>query len=136
MGNYKVEAVEGIGPVLGQKLRSAGITDTDTLLQAVTTPAKRSDLAKKTEIPEKNILRFANMVDLFRIKGIGPQYAELLEVSGVDTVKEMAQRVPQNLLQKMEEVNAQRHICGRVPTEKELIRWVSEAKELPRTIEY
>lgn len=136
MGNYKVEAVEGIGPVMGDKLRKAGILDTDTLLLSVDTPAKRTALAKETEIPEKTVLRFANMVDLFRIKGIGPQYAELLEASGVDTVKELAQRVPANLLAKIGEVNALRNLCGRIPTEKEMIRWVAEAKELPRVLEY
>lgn len=136
MGNYKVDAVEGIGPVMGEKLRKAGISDTDTLLQSLTTPTKRSSLSKETGIPEKTVLRFANMVDLFRIKGIGPQYAELLEASGVDTVKELAQRVPANLLGKLDEVNSARNISGRIPTEKELVRWVSEAKELPRVLEY
>ncbi|MDD2369738.1 MAG: DUF4332 domain-containing protein [Sulfuricurvum sp.] len=136
MANYKVDAVEGIGPVMGAKLRAAGIMDTDALLEAVSTRTKRSMLAKTTEISEKIILRFANMVDLFRIKGVGPQYAELLEASGVDTVKELAQRVPANLHKKMEEVNTSKNLSGRVPTEKEIIQWVEEAKELPRTIEY
>jgi predicted flap endonuclease-1-like 5' DNA nuclease len=136
MANYKVEAVEGIGPVMGEKLRAAGIMDTDALLEAVLTRAKRSALAKTADISEKIILRFANMVDLFRIKGVGPQYAELLEVSGVDTVKELAQRVPANLHKKMEEVNTVKNLSGRVPSEKEISQWVEEAKELPRSIEY
>lgn len=136
MASYKVEKVEGIGAVYGEKLRAAGISDTDELLSAVTTPSKRAQLAKSTAIPEKNILRFANMVDLFRIKGIGPQYAELLEASGVDTVKELAQRVPANLLKKLEETNEAKHLSKRVPTEKEVVKWVAEAASLPRVIEY
>jgi len=136
MASYRIEKVEGIGSVYGEKLRSVGITDTDELLSAVKTATQRANLAKNTAIPEKNILRFANMVDLFRIKGIGPQYAELLEASGVDTVKELAQRVPSNLLKKMEETNEVKHLSKRVPTEKELIKWVAEASSLPRAIEY
>lgn len=135
MGNYKIEAVEGIGPVMGEKLRSADIRDTDTLLLNVTTSSKRAAIAKTTQIPEKTVLRFANMVDLFRIKGIGPQYAELLEASGVDTVKELAMRVPANLLNTLIVTSEKKGITKRVPTEKELIRWISEAKELPRALE-
>ncbi|OHD83400.1 MAG: ferredoxin [Sulfuricurvum sp. RIFCSPHIGHO2_12_FULL_44_8] len=136
MAHYKIDAVEGIGTVYGEKLRSSGINDTGELLTALSTPAKRTAVAKETGIPEKNITRFANMVDLFRIKGVGPQYSELLEASGVDTTKELAQRVPSNLLKKMDEVNSSKNLSKRIPTEKELVRWIEEAKSLPRVIEY
>ena|SRR3989338_1614685 len=136
MAHYKIDAVEGIGTVYGEKLRSSGINDTGELLTALSTPAKRTAVAKETGIPEKSITRFANMVDLFRIKGVGPQYSELLEASGVDTTKELAQRVPSNLLKKMDEVNSSKNLSKRIPTEKELVRWIEEAKSLPRVIEY
>lgn len=136
MAHYKIEAVEGIGSVYGQKLTSMGIKDTGELLHALSTPLKRSAIAKETGIPEQHISRFSNMVDLFRIKGVGPQYSELLEASGVDTVKELAQRIPTNLLKKMDEVNGARNLSKRIPTEKELTRWVEEAKNLPRVLEY
>ena len=32
MANQKIQDIEGIGPVTGDKLRAADITDTDTLL--------------------------------------------------------------------------------------------------------
>ncbi len=136
MAHYKIEAVEGIGPVYGEKLNSAGIKDTGELLHALSTPAKRSAMAKETGIPEAHISRFSNMVDLFRIKGVGPQYSELLEASGVDTIKELAQRVPSNLLKKMDEVNSAKNLSRRIPTEKELVRWIEEAKTLPHVLEY
>ncbi len=136
MASYKIEAVEGIGEVFGERLRSVGINNTEELLHALSTPTKRSAVVKNTEIPEKHILRFANMVDLFRIKGVGPQYSELLEASGVDTTKELAMRVPTNLLKKMDEVNSAKNLSKRIPTEKELIRWIEEAKSLPRVLEY
>ncbi|MDN4753398.1 DUF4332 domain-containing protein [Porphyromonadaceae bacterium W3.11] len=136
MANYKIEKVEGIGPQYGEKLKKVGVTTTDALHAAARTKAMRKDLADKTGIPEDKILRFANHVDLFRIQGIGAQYAELLEISGVDTVKELAQRNADNLTMKMAEVNAKKKLVRRIPPLKSVEKWIIMAKELPRGIEY
>lgn len=136
MANYPIEDVEGIGPVMGEKMREAGIKDTDTLLQNVRTPAQRKQLAEKTEISAKLILRFANMVDLYRINGVGSEYSELLEAAGVDTVPELAQRNAANLSKAMAEVNEEKNLTRRVPSETEVAKWVAHAKELPRMLEY
>jgi len=87
-------------------------------------------------INEKSILKFANMADLMRIKGIGEEYSELLEASGVDTVPELSHRVPSNLVSKMQEINAERKLTRRVPVLSEVEKWVAQAKELPRALEY
>ncbi len=136
MANYKIEEIEGIGPVYGKKLRDAGITTTDKLRQATTTKKQRQALAASTTIDEKLILSWANMVDLFRIKGIGAQYSELLEAAGVDTVKELAQRSPENLFAKMNEVNEAKKLVRQTPALKSVQSWVAQAKELPRGLEY
>ncbi|MCA9293023.1 MAG: DUF4332 domain-containing protein [Phycisphaerales bacterium] len=136
MANYKVEEVEGIGPSFGEKLRNAGVKDTDGLLSATKTKKQRTELAEKTGISEKNILKWANMVDLFRIKGVGSEYSELLEAAGVDTVPELAQRVPANLAAKMVEVNDAKKLTRKVPSEKDVTAWVAEAKTLGRMIEH
>lgn len=136
MANYPIENVEGIGPVMGEKFREVGITDTDTLLQNVLTPKQRKELAEKTDISPKLILRFANMVDLYRINGVGSEYSELLEAAGVDTVPELAQRNAANLTRAMEEVNEEKNLTRRVPSETEVAKWVAHAKELPRMLEY
>lgn len=136
MANYTIEDVEGIGPARGAKLREAGIKDTDGLLAATKTAKQRAELAAKVGIPEALILRFANMVDLYRVKGIGSEYAELLEASGVDTVPELAHRVPANLAKKLAEVNAERKLVRQLPTEAEVARWVETAKTLPRFLEH
>lgn len=136
MANYKIEEVEGIGPVMGEKLREAAVNNTDKLLENTKTKKQRKDLAEQTGISEKLILKFANMVDLFRIDGVGSEYAELLEVAGVDTVPELAQRKPENLTAKMEEVNAEKNLIRRTPSLKEVEKWVAQAKELPRMLEY
>jgi predicted flap endonuclease-1-like 5' DNA nuclease len=136
MANYKVEEIEGIGPAMGEKLRSAGITTTDKLLENTKTKKQRQDLAEKSGISEKLILKFANMADLFRINGVGQEYAELLEAAGVDTVPELAQRNAENLFAKMEEVNEKKKLTRRSPSLKEVEKWVAEAKALPRSLEY
>ncbi|HCC51394.1 MAG TPA: DUF4332 domain-containing protein [Porphyromonadaceae bacterium] len=136
MANYKIEEIEGIGVVLGEKLRKVGVTTTGKLLEETKTKAQRKDLAEKSGISEDKILRFANMADLFRINGVAQEYSDLLEASGVDTVPELAMRNAQNLLAKMEEVNSAKKLTRRVPTLKEVEKWIAEAKELPRALTY
>ena len=136
MANYPVIEVEGIGPVYGKKLNDVGIRNTDQLLEACKTKAMRVKLASDSGIDEAHILRFANMVDLFRIHGVGSEYADLLEASGVDTVKELAMRNPANLTAKMEEVNNEKKLVRRIPTENMVDKWVAEAKTLPGFLEY
>ena len=103
MANMKIEQIEGIDPSYGEKLRAAEVTDTDTLLEIGCTKDGRQGLAQKTDISESQILKWVNMVDLCRIKGVGEEYSELLECAGVDTVKELRNRNPENLTTKMAE---------------------------------
>ncbi len=136
MANYKIEEIEGIGPVMGEKLREAGVNSTDKLLENTLSPKQRNDLAEATGISPKLILRFANMADLFRISGVGQEYAELLEAAGVDTVPELAQRNAANLTAKMEEVNEEKSLVRRTPSLAVVEKWVEEAKALPRSLTY
>lgn len=131
MANYKIEDVEGIGPVLGEKFRSAGVKDTDALLKSALTPAQRKALAEKTGLSEARVLKFANMVDLYRISGVGSEYAELLEVTGVDTVPELARRNAGSLVHAMAAVNQEKNLTRQVPTEAEVTKWIEQAKGLP-----
>lgn len=136
MANYKIEDVEGIGPSYGEKLRDAGIKDTDALLTACKTPKQRKELAEKTGLDTGRVLKWANMVDLYRITGVGSEFAELLEAAGVDTVKELGTRNATNLAAKMIEVNDAKKLCRRTPTEADATKWVAEAKTLPAGLEY
>lgn len=136
MANYKIEDIEGIGPTKGEKFREVGIRDTDSLLNHVKTPAQRKALAEKTEISPKRILRFANMSDLYRIKGIGSEFSELLEASNVNTVPQLATRNAKNLHKRMLAVNEEKKLTRRVPSENELGKWIEEAKTLPRVLTY
>jgi predicted flap endonuclease-1-like 5' DNA nuclease len=132
----KVKEIEGVGPAYAEKLSATGLTTTEALLDAGATPKGRADLAAKTGISDKLILRWVNMSDLFRIKGVGEQFSDLLEAAGVDTVAELAQRKAENLQTKMVEVNAEKSLVRRVPTLAEVTSWVDQAKALPRMVKY
>ena len=103
--DYKIIDIEGIGDVYAQKLIAAGINKVSELLEKCAAPKGRKALAEETGISEKLILKWTNHADLFRINGVGPQFAELLEAAGVDTVKEFRHRVAENLQPKLEETN-------------------------------
>ena len=136
MANYPVEDIEGIGKQYGVMLREAGIKDTDGLLAAGRTPAQRKELADTTGISPKLLMEWINHADLYRIKGVGSEYADLLEAAGVDTVPELAQRNASNLAAKLAEVNETKKLVRTVPSEKVVADWVEQAKGLPRMIEY
>lgn len=132
----KLTEIEGIGEAYAQKLQEAGLTTTEALLEKGASPAGRKAIAEKTEISGKLILKWLNRADLSRVKGIGEEYADLLEVAGVDTVPELAQRNPDNLYQKLVEINEARNLVRRPPTQDQVETWVEQAKTLPRVITY
>ena len=134
--DYKIIDIEGIGEVYAEKLTAAGITKVSQLLDKCATPAGRKALEEETGITGKLILKWTNHADLFRINGIGPQFAELLEAAGVDTVKELKHRVAENLQKKLEEVNAEKNLCNRVPAVTEVQKMIDQAKELPAVVTY
>ena len=129
-------SIEGIGEVYAQKLREAGISTTDALLQAGSTPRGRSEIAEKSGITGTLILEWVNLADLFRIKGIGEEYSDLLEEAGVDTVPELAQRNPDNLYKALSEINEAKKLVRRLPAADQVKDWVAQAKALPRVVTY
>ena len=134
--SYKIQEIQGIGPAYAEKLIAAGITTSDLLLEKGQTPKGRKELEEATGLSSKLILTWVNHADLFRVKGIGPQFAELLEAAGVDTVKELATRNAENLARKMLEVNEAEHRVKRVPVVAEVQKMIDLAKELPRVVTY
>jgi len=132
----KIESIEGIGPKLGAALRDAGIRTVDSLLEAGAEKKDRANLAIKTGIGETRILKCVNMADLFRINGVASQYAELLECAGVDTVKELQHRNAENLAAKMAEVNDEKNLVRRPPSNRVVADWVAQAKKLPPKVSY
>jgi predicted flap endonuclease-1-like 5' DNA nuclease len=133
MANRLID-IEGIAANYAKTLADAGLTNTDDLLDAAGTAFGRKRLSAKTGLSESQLLEWVNRADLMRVKGVGSEYSDLLEASGVDTVKELATRAPANLAAKMAEVNEAKKLVRRVPSEAEVSAWVAEAKNLPAKV--
>lgn len=131
-----IETIEGVGSKTGAALRKAGVSTVEKLLDTACTKAGRKNLAAATGISEKQLLQCVNMSDLFRIKGVAGQYAELLKAAGVDTIKELRNRNVENLAGKMAEINAAKKLVRAVPSSKVVAKWVAQAKELPPMVSH
>jgi predicted flap endonuclease-1-like 5' DNA nuclease len=132
----KLIDVEGIGPANARKLKEAGIATIEALLQQGATPKGRKSIAEKANVNDALILEWVNHADLFRIKGVGEEYSDLLEEAGVDTVVELAQRNAENLLEKMGSINEKKRLVRRLPTLGQVKGWIEQAKKLPRAVSY
>lgn len=132
----KLEVVEGIGTKYAKVLRKAGVRSTGDLLKKGATPKGREMISRDSGITKTLVLEWVNHVDLFRIKGVGEEYSDLLEEAGVDTVVEMAQRNTANLYETIQSTNARKKLVRQLPSQKMVNNWVSQAKKLPRVVQY
>lgn len=129
-------SIEGIGLVYAKQLAKAGVRTTQALLAKGSTPTGRHELAEKSGVSGKLILEWINHADLLRVNGVGPEYADLLEAGGVDTVVELAQRKPDNLYKKLVEANRSKKLVRRLPTLRQVAIWIEDAKKMPRVVTY
>jgi predicted flap endonuclease-1-like 5' DNA nuclease len=134
--SYSIQEIEGIGAAYAEKLATAEIKTTDDLLELCCDPKGRKGMSEKTGLSETLILKWANMADLMRVSGIGPEYAELLEASGVDTVKELRTRNVENLTSKMNEINEAKKLTRAAPTASIVEKWVELAKSIDPRMTY
>ena len=134
--SYPLTAIAGIGPAMTARLKAIGIRTTEKLLEAAKSAKGRKDLAQRLGVDEHAVLRWANLADRMRIKGVREPYAELLKDAGVDTVKELKYRNPGRLAEAMAAANAKRKRVQLLPSEKRVGRWIETAKKLPLKISY
>jgi predicted flap endonuclease-1-like 5' DNA nuclease len=132
----KLEEIEGIGPSYAQKLRKAGIRSTNELLKKGAAPIGRKEISKNSGISGKLILEWVNHCDLFRVKGVAAQYADLLEEAGVDTVVELGKRNADKLVAAMIQTNQKKKLVRQMPGISQVEEWIKQAKKLPRAIKY
>jgi len=133
---YPISDIPAIGTEAAELLKSAGIRTTARLLDAAKAPKGRKRLAAETGLDEKHILGWANAADRMRIKGVGSDYASLLQAAGVDTVKELKYRNPAKLARALADANAQRKLARVLPSDRAVERWIEEAKRIPLKITY
>ena len=133
---YSITAIAGIGPAMATRLRGLGIRTTERLLEAAKSPKDRKALAEKLGVDEHVVLRWANLTDRMRIKGVREPYAELLKDAGVDTVRELKYRNPARLAQAMSEANKKHKRVQLLPSERRVTAWIEAAKKLEPKIRY
>ena len=134
--SYSLSAIAGIGPAMSGRLKALGIRTSEKLLDASKTPKDRKSLAERLGVDEQLVLRWANLTDRMRIKGVREPYAELLKDAGVDTVRELKYRNPAKLAEAMAAANAKRKRVQLLPSEKRVERWIEAAKRLDPKIKY
>ena len=125
-----VEVINGIGPKYGNRLKFSGVEALDDLLREGSTWKGRRYLAGNVGVSINKINRWVNQADFFRIKGIGKQYADLLDVAGVNTVIDLSKRNPMTLYEKLKETNWERNLVERIPPYRLIKGWVQSAKKL------
>jgi len=131
-----LEKIEGIGAKYGKQLAQIGIRTTEALLKRGADPKGRKEIEEASGIGHKLILEWVNLADLFRVRGIGEEYSDLLEEAGVDTVVELSKRNSENLYKKILEVNKAKKLVRRPPSEGMVAEWIKLAKKLPRGVTY
>jgi predicted flap endonuclease-1-like 5' DNA nuclease len=134
--SYPITDIEGIGPAVAYRLKGLRIRTTARYLELAKNPRGRKTLAAKTGVDASRILKWANLADMMRIKGVGEEYSELLEAAGVETVRELKHRNPKNLAQAMQAANARKKLVRLLPSEKAIAKWIERANALPLKITY
>jgi len=130
----KLTQIEGIGLSYSKKLAQAGIGDQSQLLSTCSKRSRREQLARETGISVKLILKWTNQADLARIKGVGEEYGELLERTGVDSVPELAQRNAESLCEMIAKTNHRLHLVRHEPGLNKVSDWIDQAKHLPKVV--
>lgn len=129
-----IDAISRIGHRNATRLRKAGIRTTEALIRRAASRKGRRTLAEETGFTEQQLLTWVNRADLLRVKGVGQEYADLLEAAGADTVRALRNRNPVNLLKRIVDQNKKKKLVRRLPTEAMVERWVGHAKELPPVV--
>lgn len=132
----RIDEIRSLSHKEATRLRKAGVRTTDALLRKAATRSGRADLSSATDLPTSDLLKWANVADLMRIKGIGGEYAELLALSGVNTIKELRRRNGVALTAKIMSVNGRKDLVRRLPTEAMVESWIHRASELDQIVKH
>jgi predicted RecB family nuclease len=123
----KLHQIEGIVIEHVKKLEQAGIRTPESLLKEAHTANQRRKLAQETGIDEQLILEWVRFADLLRLKGIGLQYANLLEELGIDTSRELAAQDVQDLAEAVRQLNEEKNVVRRLPSLRQLTHAIQSA---------
>jgi predicted flap endonuclease-1-like 5' DNA nuclease len=127
---HKISEIKGLDPKVATKLQQAHIDTVDDLVKHAQTPHQRAELAQQLGVPPSQFTGWLNRANLMRLKGVGTEMANLLEDSGVDSVKELQHRKAEMLVTKLKETNDAKHITSHAPSQTQVQEWIEEARTL------
>ncbi len=128
--SYKIIDIEGIGPEYAAKFATMGITTTDDLYDRFKDESRRRLFVEKLGISETLVTKWFCMVDLMRVKGIGPQFSELLVNCDVRDTEHFMNMNPEELHRHVTEVNEAKNLTRTTPSVTELRNWMAAAREM------
>jgi len=127
--NIKLTDIITLEEKHAQLLAKAGIKNIEDLLPL--TRYQLQQLARKLGVTVNLLDSWQEHADLMRISGVTPEYAHLLNKTGIDSVKEFANRNPKNTFEKLKRYkNENPKIVLKLPSEKMVKEWINIAKEL------
>ncbi len=127
---HQIAEIKGLDPAARSKLEAAHIMTVEDFLHETATPHQRTVLAKKIGVDEGQLIGWMNRADLMRLKGVGTEMANLLELCGVDSCKELQHRKAEHLHDKLKATNDAKKITHHAPTLSQVEEWIAEAKTL------
>lgn len=128
--SYPVTDLGGLDAAHAETLVHAGIRSTDHLIEACKSPHGRKVTALKTGLCEEDLLRWANLADLSRVRGIAMQYVELLSAAGVASVKDLKSSKADTLSQQFRQLNHEKQLCKVSPSIAVVRKWIDQAKTI------
>jgi hypothetical protein len=134
--SFALKEFRGVSPEHVKKLADIGIRNVKQMLEAGRTHDKRKEVSAKTGVPVEAILELVKLSDLARIQGVKSIRARLYYDAGVDTVEKLAKWDPEELRAMLLDFVEKTGFDGIAPLPKEAKFTVSEAKKLPKIVEY
>jgi len=125
---YKMSEFQSIDPGHVEKLREAGIENTDDMMRVWADQPKRTALMEKTGIDLDHFTSLASMSRLARVKNVGPTYVAVLMAAGIDGPKSLFEHTPEALVKRLVEVAAEKKLTSPVPTLDQVSPWFSDPK--------
>lgn len=123
---YEVASVEGVGEVYSEDLAGLGIEDTRDLWSA-----DEGTVSEALDVPKRIVASWRSRAELMAVSGLGPQYAELLERSGVEGIEDLARREADELLESInaKDEELEINIQGSKVTKARVEGWIQLAQE-------
>jgi len=123
---YKMSEFQGISPGQLEKLREAGIENSDDMMRVWADQPKRTALATQTGIALDHFTDLASMSRLARVKNVGPKYVGVLVAAGIDGPISLFEHTPESLIKRLGEVATEKNLTSAVPTLEQVSHWYAD----------